>query len=265
MARIATVAALALTIAIAGCGGGSQASRSIKNAFSTHDGRPGNAAVSAGVPDAVACASKAQARRARASVVNRCVLPDKLAASDVGGGTIEARPGNARPNRKVPSGEELRAFRSKAAVSSPELVTGRFTGTTDQILRWAAAKWGYDPDIVRAVAYVESRWRMQFAGDGGVSHGLMQVKATAHPGTYPLSTKSTAFNVDYWAAVVRDYFDGRSAWLNDVERGQRYAAGDLWGSIGAWYAGRWHTANAEEYIREVKRALAQKPWRRPGF
>ena len=48
-------------------------------------------------------------------------------------------------------------------------------------------------------------------------------------------------------------------WLNDVERGEQYKPGDLYGSLGAWFAGRWHTPGANEYIARVKDTL-----KRPG-
>jgi soluble lytic murein transglycosylase-like protein len=35
-------------------------------------------------------------------------------------------------------------------------VTGNFRGTTDEIIRWAAWKWGIDEDLLRAVAARES-------------------------------------------------------------------------------------------------------------
>ena len=44
-------------------------------------------------------------------------------------------------------------------------VTGNFTGTTDQIIQWAACKWGIDEDIVRAQAAKESGWHQNAAGD----------------------------------------------------------------------------------------------------
>ena len=44
-------------------------------------------------------------------------------------------------------------------------VTGNFTGTTDQIIQWAACKWGIDEDIVRAQAAKESAWHQDAAGD----------------------------------------------------------------------------------------------------
>ena len=39
--------------------------------------------------------------------------------------------------------------------------------------------------------------------------------------------RTTAFNADYYGAIIRAYFDGKMPWLNDVERGTDYKAGDL--------------------------------------
>ena len=44
-------------------------------------------------------------------------------------------------------------------------INGNFTGTTREILRWAACKWGIDQDIVFAQAAVESWWRQTTLGD----------------------------------------------------------------------------------------------------
>ena len=66
-------------------------------------------------------------------------------------------------------------------------------------------------------------------------------------------------------AIIRAYYDGRMAWLNTVERGRDYAPGDLWGSVGAWFAGRWRTPAAERYIGEVKAHLRQRTWRTAMF
>jgi autotransporter family porin len=54
-------------------------------------------------------------------------------------------------------------------------------------------------------------------------------------------------------------------WLNTVERGRDYAAGDMWGCLGRWFSGRWHTAPAEEYIASVGDYLAQRVWETPSF
>ncbi len=186
-------------------------------------------------------------------------LADVAAASRVNDTRREPRPGNAQPNQRRPSEAQLEDFRRRSEMVYRRHVTGRFRGTTDEILQWAARKWGFDPDLFRAVATVESYWKMSAVGDGGLSFGIFQMKRTYHC-CVPLSSRYTAFNADYYGAILRAYYDGRQKWLNDVERGERYRAGDIWGSVGSWYAGRWRTDAALEYIRRVQRTLRDEPW-----
>lgn len=204
---------------------------------------------------------------------------DATAASRVRRPPWEPRPENARANRTVPTRDELRRFFAangswgRCGDRLKARVTGNFRGTTDEIVQWASWKWGINEDVLRAVAERESDWRQDKLGDyeGSVPHsyGLTQVRrnaegqrAPAWNGTYPLSARSTAFNVDYWGAKVRYYYEGCAGWLNHVERGRPYVAGDLWGSIGAWYAGRWQTPAARDYIREVRDILGRRDWAR---
>ena len=191
-------------------------------------------------------------------------LGDAAAAARVNETRWEPRAANANANRRRPGDDQLADFRRRSEMVNRSDVTGRYRGTTDEILQWAARKWGFDPDLFRAVAYVESRWRMSAVGDGGLSFGIFQMKRTYHC-CVPLSSRYTAFNADYYGGILRAYFDGRQTWLNDVERGERYRAGDLWGSVGAWYAGRWRTSAALDYIRLVQRTLRAEPWRGRGF
>ena len=191
-------------------------------------------------------------------------LADVAAASRVRETGWEPVRSNAEENRRRPSADQIADFRRRSEMINRHEVTGRYRGTTDEILQWAARKWGFDPDLFRAVAYVESRWKMSAVGDGGLSFGIFQMKRTYHC-CVPLSSKYTAFNADYYGGILRAYYDGRQTWLNDVERGERYGAGDIWGSVGAWYAGRWRTSEAMGYIRSVQRALRDEPWRERGF
>jgi len=191
-------------------------------------------------------------------------LEDARAAARVNETKWEPRRGNAQENRRRPRDDQLRDFRRRSEMVNRHHVTGRYRGTTDEILQWAARKWGFDPDLFRAVATVESYWKMSAVGDGGLSFGIFQMKKTYHC-CVPLSAKYTAFNADYYGAILRAYYDGRQEWLNDVERGERYRAGDLWGSVGSWYAGRWRTAAALDYIRRVQQTLRDEPWRKRGF
>ncbi len=220
-------------------------------------------------------------------------LPDAEAANQVAS-RPENRWDNKSANHYSPSDEELEAFRNgqrdqygRTAVKYNPLaqyVTGGFTGTTDEILQWAAQKWGIPEDVVRAVAVGESWWRMSQLGDphGGVdasaypeqsridddsvyqSLGIMQIKWTTeglHRGTEPLRWKSTAFNVDYWAATVRYYFDGYCDWC-----GPDYAAGEEWESVAAWCSpSPWKGEDMDAYIRYAKHNFWDRAWESRWF
>ena len=191
-------------------------------------------------------------------------LADAQAAARVNETSWEPIRQNAEENRRRPSDNQIDEFRRRSEMLNRHDVTGRYRGTTDEIIQWAARKWGFDPDLFRAVAYVESRWRMSAIGDGGLSYGLFQMKRTYHC-CVPLSSKYSAFNADYYGGILRSYFDGNEKWLNEEERGERYTGGDLWGSVGAWYAGRWRTDAAMGYIRSVQRVLKNEPWHDRDF
>lgn len=166
-------------------------------------------------------------------------------------------------------------------------VTGAFIGTTDEILQWAACKWGIDEDIVRAQAAIESWWHQDAKGDWGSdpdrcppghglgvdgepglcpeSWGLLQTRYPYEQSAWPGIADSSAFNVDTAYAIWRACFEGYEWWLNDVERGEEYGAGDAWGCAGRWFAGRWHTPPAEEYIGRVQEYLIERIWKQPDF
>jgi len=170
-------------------------------------------------------------------------------------------------------------------------VTGNFTGTTDEIIQWAAAKWGLPDDVIRAQAVAESTWYQNlkdsngkpvanrgygdfgdcggspgpsgYGTNGPSSFGIMQIKWCAHKdqsaqgyGTWPWSETSTAYNVDYYGAIMRGCIEGWDSWL-----GNGYKAGDMWGCVGRWYAGEWYSTGANGYIEAVKNYYTVKPWR----
>jgi hypothetical protein len=164
-------------------------------------------------------------------------------------------------------------------------VTGNFKGTTDEIIQWTACKWGIDEDIVRAQIAKESAWHQSAKGDltgdqsacyrplrtgsGSCpeSIGLGQVRFLYHGVAFANgnAVNSSAYNLDYTYARWRGCFEGAETWLNTVERGGQYAAGDQWGCVGLWFAGRWLTPNANTYIAAVKAYLAERVWETPGF
>lgn len=166
-------------------------------------------------------------------------------------------------------------------------VDGQFTGTTYEILRWAACKWGIDEDVVAAQAAVESWWRQSAQGDWGSdqsacapghglsadgktgqcpqSFGILQNRYRYEQASWPGIAGSTAMNADTAYAIWRTCDDGYELWLNQLDRGRQYAAGDLWGCIGRWFAGRWYTSDAQAYIGKVQSYLNQRVWEQPSF
>lgn len=209
-----------------------------------------------------ASVAKSATRAARSQPV---ALTDAAAAALVDHSRWEPRPQNRDANQHRASKRMVRRFRhwSELPRAYKRRVTGRYRGTTDEVIQWAAYKWGFSPDVFRAVAAIESRWKMTAVGDGGQSFGIMQVKR-GHHCCFPTTRLSTAFNLDYYGAYLRTVYDGRVRWLNGVERGERYRRGDLWGSVGVWFSGRWHYGSGE-YIRRVKDTIRQRTWRRAGF
>jgi hypothetical protein len=177
--------------------------------------------------------------------------------------SFEPRPDNAAENRRMLTRRQRRYFRAHSDMTYKDRVTGHFRGTTDEIIQWAAWKWGIDEDIMRAVAVNESWWNQSEVGDRGVSFGIFQVKTQlvgsgGWPGTHPLAKVSTAFNADYFGRALRSCYDGRETWL-----GGSYHSGDLWGCVGWWYSGNWN--DAQDYVSRVKKWLAERAWEQPGF
>jgi hypothetical protein len=166
-------------------------------------------------------------------------------------------------------------------------VDGAFTGTTHEILRWAACKWGIDEDVVYAQAAKESWWRQTAKGDFGSdptacppghglgadgqagqcpqSYGILQNRYPYEQTSWPGIASSTAMNADTAYAEWRSCFEGYEHWLNDVEKGTQYAAGDAWGCVGRWFAGRWHTAPADQYAAAVQDYQRQRIWEQGSF
>lgn len=166
-------------------------------------------------------------------------------------------------------------------------IDGQFTGTTHEILRWAACKWGLDEDIVAAQTAVESWWQQTNLGDYGTdparcppghglgvdgkpgqcpeSYGILQNRYPYERSTWPGIGNSTAMNADTAYGIWRECFEGYEQWLNTVERGSQYGAGDAWGCIGRWFSGRWHTAASDGYVQKVQGYLNTRVWEAANF
>ena len=227
-------------------------------------------------------------------------LSDLAAAADVIP-TPENRSANTTANNTMPTSAQLASFygtsdywgRNVVAFNPYyRFVTGHYTGTTDQIIQWAAWKWGIPEDWLRAEYVQESMWKQAALGDLRtvtastyalypaqarvpgtlnvyMSMGLTQIKWSPDgrygAGTEPMRWQSTAFNVDYQAATLRFYYDNpggtRSSW-GDLS----YSPGNGWNSLGGWYASYpWLSSAQMSYISTVQGRLATRTWAQPGF
>ena len=213
-------------------------------------------------------------------------LPDDATCSARVSTAPEIRPQNATQNATAGHNKNIGGGVMKARVS------GAFAGTTDEIIQWVACKWGIDPNIVRAQAAKESYWTMSAKGDWTTdanscppAHGLgvdgtpgqcpesysiiqnrwNYLGPPAGYNTWPEVETSTAYALDLAYASWRDCFEGNYGWLNTVDHTGTYAAGDAWGCVGVWFAGRWKTDPANTYISAVQTYFNQKIWTDPGF
>jgi hypothetical protein len=192
------------------------------------------------------------------------------------GSDREAVPENTAANMSVPTNLSLPPWPEFWNPSANRLfvprIDGQFMGTTDQIIVWGACKWGFDTDVIRAMAMQESDWQQAKVADysrnpalcvGGhpvpcpTSFGLLQLQHYNRPGSWPNSQQHTAFNVDYALGYVRGCFEG---WVNYLGNG--YAPGDLWGCLGWHYSGQWYEQEARGYIERVGRRLDERDWTR---
>jgi autotransporter family porin len=207
---------------------------------------------------------------------------DQTCASEVRP-AAEVRPDNAPFNSTLGTQKNL-----TGPYPTFSRVDGNFTGTTDEILQWVACKWGIDEDVVRAQAAKESWWHQSNLGDwtsnGAVcapnhpigsdpnhpgqcpeSVGMLQIRYQYWSNGFNQVETSTAYSADFAYAAWRACYEGDDTWLNTVDHVGTYGPGDLWGCVGVWYSGRWHTSAAEGYISAVQGYLASKIWTQPGF
>jgi autotransporter family porin len=204
--------------------------------------------------------------------------------------TAETRPANAAANQRTGhriDGSRYSTTDARAVLRIAPRVDGQFTGSTRDILRWAACKWGFDEDFVFAQAVVESWWKQSTLGDWTTdagrcapghglgrdgrpgecpeSFGIVQTRYPYMTYGWPGIGTSTAMNADLGYANLRTCFEGYEGWLNGEERGRQYGPGDVWGCAGRYMSGRWYTAAGNEYVAKVRGHLAQRTWETRDF
>jgi hypothetical protein len=204
----------------------------------------------------------------------------------------ENRPQNVDQNAQAPTAAELSAFHTARdsygrtpAEYNPNFasVTGAAAlhglRSTDDIIEWAAYKWGIPEDLVRGQMVMESGWSMLQKGDRRdwptpVAHlypelaaidadsvweslGIAQIRwrhsVPWNPGVEPLRWQSTGFALDYSQALIRYYYDGHCDWCGDG-----YVAGDADGAYRAYVSGSWD--EGQWYADGVRHNAVTKPW-----
>lgn len=258
------------------------------------------AAVAAGVLGATAPITRLRFAAARSEQtswrpVGSLPLSDAEAAARVVP-RPEQVPENKAANEYVPSEAELAAFHQAERPTGwiySAYVTGRpglVKPTTDELIQWAAAKWGIPTEWLRALCYGESNWRQSHVTDQRrvpkswytlyppqariagsneeevyESMGITSLKWTPEgqepPGTEPLRWKSTAFNLDFLGSQLRYYYNGLATWIKDG-----YRAGEAWNSVAAWFEPTpWKGSQQAWYIAYLQRILREKPWLSVNF
>ena len=113
--------------------------------------------------------------------------------------TGEVRPSNATFNA-------ARGANLKPQSGLYARVTGNFTGTTDEIIQWAACKWGVDEDIVRAQVGQGVWWYQTPAGDcstdATAAPPATRSAPTAGPASAPSRSGSMQVRYPYWRCGV---------------------------------------------------------------
>lgn len=208
----------------------------------------------------------------------------------------EQRSENTQANDFVPSNAELQAFHEAEKGTGwiySAYVTGRpglSKPSTDELIQWAAAKWGIPVEWLRALCYGESGWNQahvtdarkvskewyglyppqaQIAGSNeeevyesmGITSLKWMPEGDQPPGTEPLRWKSTAFNLDFLGSQLRYYYNGLATWIKGG-----YRAGEAWSSVASWFEPTpWRGKEQTWYVNYLKRILGEKPWLSPNF
>ncbi|HPZ10136.1 MAG TPA: transglycosylase SLT domain-containing protein [Candidatus Eremiobacteraeota bacterium] len=139
-------------------------------------------------------------------------------------------------------------------MANPNMQISRIDNPNKQqvgmMLQQAAAKYGIPVNILKAVAWNESRWNAGAVGDHGQSHGVMQIYAKAHPQAYQGMENvgnSTAKNIEYGAKLLRTLYNKYGSWDMAVKR----------------YNGSGPMADA--YAVRVMGMAQSQPWRQAGL
>lgn len=205
--------------------------------------------------------------------------------------STELQPANSTANHTVPTTSQLSSFHSNPtfigdlSAADYQRIDGNFKGTTDQIIRWAACKWGLDENAMRAEAWEETdapvhAWAQAQVGDWTTvqanchagawngwngsgcwkSYGIFQVQPLTW-NVWPEVQSTTAFNVDFRSGYQRACMNGHVRGLGTSYPGSSDTNERFWGCMGEWYSGAWNDTGALYYISLVQKWVSSEPWK----
>jgi hypothetical protein len=147
-------------------------------------------------------------------------------------------------------------------------ITGMKTGTTAELILWAADSWGVPRSLALALAWNESLWKTRMAGDYQTgrltswgdyrpldyqSYGMIQIKRSYWPDSFPKARDSTAYGLSYGLAILRAMYDGALPTI---------PAGGSWDrALQAYFDGQPGTPGGVAYSEKVRRVEADRPWK----
>jgi autotransporter family porin len=192
--------------------------------------------VSQPIARSISAATYYKSLSSKASLPNAAQCAKDILRSD----SIELVPANAPYNATIPTRSQLSTIGfydtpTEASATAVAQVDGAFSGTTTQILRWAACKWGLDESAMKAEAWQETNWTQSTMGDWRTtpelcrafnwngwgmfkgpdgstsgcyqSYGILQIKVHDF-NTWDFARNSTSFNVDFRSAEQRACMNG---------------------------------------------------------
>ena len=127
-------------------------------------------------------------------------------------------PTTAGPNHRMPDARRVRAALRDAAAgrcTAPtrragtagccHRVTGHFTGTTDEIIQWAACKWGLSDNLLRAIAVRESGWYQYEVYPDGTCVSRQRVRRPLRRRPTPRQPRASARMANRFTRAVAAY------------------------------------------------------------
>lgn len=127
-----------------------------------------------------------------------------------------------------------------AAAAPPTAPDGSSPAAINQLLEQAATQYGIDPDLLKAVAWQESRWNPNASSfDGGHGKGVMQIDDRFHAFALTPAVWDAAANIQYGAQYL----------------------GSLFQQTGSWQEALLRYNGSPDYPPIVMQWTQQKPWR----